>query len=301
MKDDPFRLSVFEIGGGKVVWPARAERAPASIPGADSLQNREGTPAPEGTVRPFHEATPGLISLFPRVSLSLPPVKSYADAQLDDTQNLPRNALRWSPPLRFSVRARTSIPAPLGTFGFGFWNDPFSLSLGMGGAARKLPSAPQCAWFFYGSPPLDLPLAEGVPGNGWKAATLRFRNIPSPLLAPIAVGGVALASLPPLRKWALAQARRVYRAEERVLSIDPSQWHTYVIEWRPASAGFFVDGAEILLSMHPPLPPLGLVLWIDNQYAVASAEKGFGFGVLPIAREQTLELEAARIETGIPA
>jgi hypothetical protein len=301
MKDDPFRLSVFEIGGGKVVWPAGTDPRADPAPNVGSPPADEGILPPNDAHEPSGAAKPGRISLFHQALLTLPPVKTYADAQLDDTQTLRRHTLRWRPPLRFSVRARTSIPAPLGTFGFGFWNDPFSLYLGMGGAARKLPSAPQCAWFFYGSPPLDLPLADGVPGWGWKAATLRFRNIPSPVLAPIAVGGVLLASLPPLRRWALAQARRVYKSEERLLPIDPSQWHTYGIEWRPDSAAFFVDGVEVLHSMHPPLPPLGLVLWIDNQYAVASAEKGFGFGVLALEREQTLELEAARIETGIPA
>ncbi len=305
MMDDSFQLSVFEIGGGKVVWPAGAD-SPAGrgfhpLPGSESRPAREGTNLPADASGPAGAATTGTVALFPRALLTLPPVKSYADAQLDDTQTLRRHALRWRPPLRFTVRARTSIPAPLGTFGFGLWNDPFSLYLGMGGAARKLPSAPQCAWFFYGSPPLDLPLAEGVPGSGWKAATLRFRNIPSLMLAPVAAGGVMLASLPPLRRWALAQARRFYQAEERLLPMDPSQWHTYTIEWRLSSVGFFVNGVEMLRSMHPPLPPLGLVIWIDNQYAFASAEKGFGFGVLPLARGQALELETARIETGIPA
>jgi hypothetical protein len=301
MKDDPFRLSVLEIGGGRVRWSAGEAARAECTPSTGSPPADEGILPPNDALEPSGAARPGMISLFHRALLTLPPVKTYADAQLDDTQNLPRGSLRWRPPLRFSVRARTSIPAPPGTFGFGFWNDQFSLSLGMGGAARKLPSAPQCAWFFYGSPPLDLSLADGVPGWGWKAATLRFRNIPAPVLAPIAVGGVVLVSLPPLRRWALAQARRVYRAEERLLPIDPSQWHTYAIEWHLPSVGFFVDGVEVLRSFHPPSPPLGLVLWIDNQYAVASAEKGFGFGVLALEREQTLELEAARIETGIPA
>jgi hypothetical protein len=203
--------------------------------------------------------------------------------------------------LRFSVRARSSIPDPPGTFGFGFWNDPFSLSLGMGGAARKLPAAPQCAWFFYGSPPHDLPLAEGVPGSGWKVQTLAFRPLPSLILAPAAAGGVLLASLPPTRRWAFRQARRFYQAEERLLEIDPSAWHAYAVEWTAAAVRFFVDGAETLRSTHPPIPPLGLVLWIDNQFAVASSAKGFGFGVLRLDRGQTLELEDARIESPIPA
>jgi hypothetical protein len=298
MKENPFPLSALEIGGGRVLSPTGAAfPAPAAL----SPPTEEKAAPPDAASLPSGGAEPATIPILDRAMLCLPPVKSYADAQLDDTQNLPRARLRWRPPLRFSVRARTSIPAPLGTFGFGFWNDPFSLSLGMGGAARKLPSAPQCAWFFYGSPPLDLPLAEGVPGCGWKAATLRFRNIPVPVLAPAAFGGVLLASLPALRTRAFKFARRFYRAEERLLEIDPSQWHAYTIEWRAASVGFFVDGVEVLRSMHPPLPPLGLVLWIDNQYAVASPGKGFRFGVLELAREQSLELEAARIETGIPA
>jgi hypothetical protein len=236
-----------------------------------------------------------------RVTLRLPPASGYADSQLDDTQGRARRLFRWRPPLRFSVRARTSIPDPRGTFGFGFWNDPFSLSLGMGGAARKLPAAPQCAWFFYGSPPHDLPLAEGVPGSGWKAQTLSFTRLPTLMLAPVAAGGALLAAIPLTRRWAFRQARRFYRAEERLLAIDPSAWHAYAIEWLPSEVRFFVDGRETLRSADPPHPPLGLVLWIDNQYAVASPEKGFGFGVLPLEREQTLELADIRIEPPTPA
>jgi hypothetical protein len=294
MEDNPCLLSPLEIGGGKVAW------LPDPSGRESFAHDTRAIPSSRGAGSPGSAAS-AAIPLFQRALLSLPPVKSYADAQLDDTQRLPRGSLRWKPPLRFSVRARTSLTAPAGTFGFGLWNDPFSLSVGMGGAAHKLPAAPQCAWFFYGSPPLDLPLADGVPGSGWKAATLRFRSLPPWLLAPVALGGMALASLPPARRWAFAQARRFYRAEERLLPVDPAEWHTYAIEWSPSSAGFFVDNVEMLRSAHPPLPPLGLVLWIDNQYAVATAEKGFGFGVLALAQAQTLELEAAQIELGIPA
>ena len=298
MTTDRYPLSTYVVGGGRVLFPAAAA---GSTSGAASPPAGTGTAVPAASsVQPL-SAAPGTILIFDRAVFHLPPVKSYADAQLDDTQNIPRSRLPWRPPLRLSLRARTSIPDPLGTFGFGFWNDPFSLSLGMGGAVRHFPSAPQCAWFFYGSPPLDLPLAQGVPGCGWKAATLHCPRIPIPVLAPLALGGVLLASLPLLRRPAFAFASRFYRAEERLLGIDPSQWHTYTIEWRATSVGFFVDGAEVLRSMHPPSPPLGLVLWIDNQYAVASAGLGFGFGVLPLEKEQSLELDSVRIERGIPA
>ena len=237
----------------------------------------------------------------PDAVLRLAPTRAYADAQLDDTAGRARRDLLWRPPLRFSLRARASAAAPPGTFGFGFWNDPFSISLGQGGAARKIPAAPQCAWFFHGAPPLDLPLKPGVPGSGWKAATLRFRRVPMPLLAPLVAGGVLLASLPFLRRPLFACARAFYQAEETLLHSDPSAWHTYAIEWEAAQVRFFVDDSLVLQSAFPPHPPLGLVLWIDNQFAVASPAKGFGFGVLPLEAGQNLTLLNIRIERGSPA
>ncbi len=278
-------LRALEIGSGRVV---EADLQPApNRPTATASHAPGSTPASSGA-----EST----LLCGHALLRLSPTGAYADAQLDDTAGLARRNFRWQPPLRLSLRARISESVPLGTFGFGFWNDPFAVAFGQGGAARKFPTAPQCVWFFHGSPPLDLPLASGVPGCGWKAATLRSRVIPALLLAPLAAGAFALAGLPPARRWLFARARNFYQAEESLLSADPSGWHAYAVEWQPSFAAFSVDGREVLRSLHPPVGPLGLVLWIDNQYAVASAAKGFAFGVLPLEKEQSLELEEVRIE-----
>ena len=61
------------------------------------------------------------------------PGESYRLAQLDDDDNLRRQHFLWSPPLHLNFRARTSSSEIPGTWGFGLWNDPFSLSLGIGG------------------------------------------------------------------------------------------------------------------------------------------------------------------------
>jgi hypothetical protein len=233
--------------------------------------------------------------------LILPAGKGYADAQLDDTADAPREGLAWRPPLRFSLRARTSGPEPFGTFGFGFWNDPFTLSLGLGGAARRWPAMPQTAWFFYLSPPGDLVLDPAAPGTGWKAATLASRRLPPWLLAPLAAGGALLLAAPLIRRPAYSWAQKFFRAREAALAVDPSQWHEYVIEWRETEICFRVDGRLALHATHPPRPPLGLVLWIDNQYAVASPQRGFGFGVLPLAQSQWLEVAAVQVESPWPA
>ena len=234
-------------------------------------------------------------------SLTLPAGRTYADAQLDDTTGLSRGKFLWSPPLRFSIRARVQPAQPLGTFGFGFWNDPFTLSLGMGGAARKIPAAPQCAWFFHLSEPGDLPLATGVTGSGWKAATLTSSRMPAWFFLPAAAAGAVLSAMPPFRRIIFSAARRFYHAEEAMLQADPADWHEYVIEWRASQVAFQVDGQPVLLSRHSPAGPLGMVIWIDNQYAVASAEKGFRFGVLPLGVGQSLEIADLRIEAPLPA
>ncbi len=229
--------------------------------------------------------------------LVLPPVcKDYADAQIDDTQRLPRRRFRWSPPLLLTVQARASSAAPVGTLGFGFWNDPFTFSLGQGGAARRLPAPPRAIWFFYGSPPNDFAFCPGSPGCGWKAMSLSGPHVPSLVVLPAAAAAVALSRVPLARRFVLRAALASIRASEQVLPVALDGWHEYGLEWRPCEALFRVDGRVVLAAHNPPPPPLGFIAWIDNQYAVVSPEKGFGFGVLPTADAQWLEIRDLRLE-----
>ena len=211
--------------------------------------------------------------------------RAYADAQLDDYHGLPRSRFPDAPPARVSLRARASHPAPAGTLGFGFWNDPFSLS---GGVL----AAPNTVWFFYASPPSDMALVEGVPGRGWKAATLNAGRVPTMILAPAALAAIALTRLPGLGRPVMRTARRAVRAHETLLDdIALTEWHDYELDWQSDLAVFRVDGVERLRSPAPPHGPLGFVLWIDNQYAIASREGRFGFGLCEVKEEQWLEVE----------
>jgi hypothetical protein len=219
----------------------------------------------------------------------------YSDAQIDDYRNLSRRSFPWNPPVQMRLEARASTPHPQGTLGFGFWNDPFSLSLGQGGAARRLPASPQAVWFFYGSPPHDLALAPGVPGSGWKAAVLRTPRIPSLLLAPLALSAIALAQIPGLKQPVIRTALQFAHAEERLISRSLDEWHRYEIEWLENVTHFLVDGRTVLRTSVSPPAPLGFVAWMDNQYAIASPEGGFRFGVLPLAEEQWLEIRGVEV------
>jgi hypothetical protein len=232
-----------------------------------------------------------------RLSVPATDARHYLNAQLDNYhapagERVRRVPFVSAPPLQMSLRARASHAAPLGTLGFGFWNEPFSVT----GAVRGSPSV---AWFFYASPPSDMALVPGVPGHGWKAATLNMGRWPGLLMAPAALAAIGLTKIPGLERPVLDLARRFTRAHEAPLAdVALTEWHHYALDWQRDAAVFTVDGVERLRAPTPPRGPLGFVLWIDNQYAVASLEGRFGFGVLALPESQWLEVEGLSIEPG---
>jgi hypothetical protein len=208
----------------------------------------------------------------------------YCNAQLDDYHV--DDVMRWQPPVRLGVRARFSHGAEqlLGTAGFGFWNDP----LGMTGNKRL--RLPQAVWYFFASPPTDLAFALDVPGNGWKAATLDAATPLTLLLSPLApLAFVALRWGWLYRKlWPIAQ--RLWRIDERPLDMDLRQWHDYELTWTKHQVTWQVDGACTFRSTRAPKGPLGLVVWIDNQFMVATPHGRFRHGTLATG-PQWLEIE----------
>lgn len=81
-------------------------------------------------------------------------------------------------------------------------------------------------------------------------------------------------------------------AEDGVrLGVDVTAWHTYRLEWSPKRSVFRVDGDLVLETSVSPRPPLGLVIWIDNQYAAWRPDGKSGFGVLENTEPAWLEIE----------
>jgi hypothetical protein len=244
--------------------------------------------------------------------------EQYSNAQIDDYRGLPRSDFPWSPPLTLTVRARFSHPGPRlragcdcdfvyqpeasggpilsGTAGFGFWNDPFAPPGGPLEARRA--ALPRAIWFFYGSPPSNMKLALDTPGCGWKAATIDAATGPFLLLAPTAPVAVPLMHVGPLyrRLWPVGQ--RAIRVSEAAVDVDMTAWHTYAVQWRRRSARFLVDGLEILETGTPPRGPLGLVIWLDNQFMVVTPQGRFRHGLLAQPGRQWLEIDSVRIDPG---
>lgn len=220
--------------------------------------------------------------------------RRYADAQIDDYQSLPRRRFLWQPPLRLTVRARFSHPAGelRGTAGFGFWNDPFSMTW------TRAPTLPRAVWFFYASPPSDMKLDVDVPGHGWKAATLdALRPAVFPLL-PVAPLVALLMNLRPAYRALWPPIQRTICAREALIGADMTCWHTYALEWGSERACFAVDGTIALEDAPAPRGPLGFVMWLDNQYLVATPQGRLKWGVLDIPERQWMEVERLEIEAG---
>ncbi len=228
--------------------------------------------------------------------MSLPPGAAgrYRWAQLDDYLHLRRRDFAWQPPFRLALRTRVSAANLPGTWGFGFWNDPFNLSLGLGGTARRLPALPNCAWFFHASPPNYLSLRDDLPADGFLAATFASPCIPSLLLAP------ALAAAPLLAwrvssRWIRRQARRLVRQDAALVKCDPTGWHHYTLTCLPERVCFEVDDELCFETTFTPRGRLGLVIWIDNQYAAYPPDGGLRFGTLDAPQAAWLEVSDLEI------
>lgn len=224
------------------------------------------------------------------------PKGRYRVAQLDDYRDAPRSAFRWDPPLRLHLRARVSDATVAGTWGFGFWNDPFSMSMGIEeGATRRLPALPDAAWFFYASPSNHLALWDTHPAQGLLAATFSSVNIPPPLLA-LGLPVLPLLLWPPSAGVLRRLGRTFIREDAARLDIDPTVWHHYALVWRPDGVRFFLDGQVCFETDVVPQAPLGLVLWIDNQYAAFRPGDRLRFGSLPTANAASLIISDVTIE-----
>lgn len=248
-------------------------------------------------LKPLHTAN-AHIEAIPHgwnLRLSASQESKYQLAQLDNYHQLVRRDFGHQWPLTFALRARASHKDLPGTWGFGLWNDPFGLSLGFGGRAWRLPALPNAAWFFFASPQNHLALRTELPGSGQLAAVFRSPRIPSLLLAPAALA-LPMLALRPASRWLRKQTARLV-AQDAVslgLDLDPTIWHDYTLNWQSDFVEFTIDERVVLRTSISPRGPLGLVLWIDNQFAAWRPDGGIGYGVLP-TQDSWLEIQDLRL------
>jgi hypothetical protein len=79
------------------------------------------------------------------------------------------------------------------------------------------------------------------------------------------------------------------RGNERML--NTTDWHRYQLDWRASGVSFHLDEALVFESPVSAHAPLGVVIWIDNQYAAFTPEGKIGFGVLENPERAWLEIK----------
>jgi hypothetical protein len=225
---------------------------------------------------------------------------AYTNAQIDDYQHLSRQDFPWRPPLTLTVRARFSHPgahehnasAPFlnGTAGFGFWNDPFLMT------GLRTPALPRAIWFFYASPPSNMKLDLHTQGWGWKAATIDAARLPFLALSPTAPLAVPLMHVPFLYQTLWPVAQQVMNVNERMITAPMTWWHIYHLAWGERVARFSVDGRPLLVCNTPPRGPLGLVIWIDNQYMQVTPQGRIRHGLIGKGKEEWMEIDWLAVE-----
>jgi hypothetical protein len=225
--------------------------------------------------------------------LELPsgPKGNYRLAQLDDYAVLDRAGFAWQAPCSLSLEARAGTSATIpGTWGFGLWNDPFSLSLGMGGGVRRFPALPNAGWFFFASPPNYLSFRDDLPAQGNLAMTFRSPRWPAIALAA-AVPLLPIAAIPAFARLMRRVARRVIHQDSVDFHINLTEWHRYRIDWLPGGVSFFIDDACVLETVISPLGRLGVVIWIDNQYAALPPDGRLRYGTLENQESAWIEIK----------
>lgn len=243
----------------------------------------------------------GLVEVLPdggqRLSIPSGPAGEYRLAQLDDTQSHSRREFNWQPHCTLQLEARVSAADLPGTWGFGLWNDPFSSSLGLGGGTRQLPALPQTAWFFHASSANWLSLRDDLPANGFLAATFSSRRFSSLLYIP-AVLATPWLIWKVTARWIRRIARSWIKEDATSLNIDPTDWHSYQLDWLAGSVSFQVDGQTVLETTIAPHGRLGLVIWIDNQYAAFTPHGRLSYGTQANLEPGWLEIAGLQITSG---
>lgn len=243
----------------------------------------------------FPRTTPGAQALRSddawRLGIPTGPGGVYRWAQIDDYLHLKRAAFKWLAPVRLSLQARCSTQTHAGTWGFGLWNDPFSLSLGVRGTARRLPALPNCAWFFHASPPNHLTFQDDTPGSGMLAGVF---SAPPVGLFRLAAAGLTLplALLDKSAGLPRAALRRLIDESAAQIERDWTAWHAFEVDIRAQGVIFRIDGEVVQQAPVAPYGQMGLVVWIDNQYARFAPGERVRTGTLPAPAERFLEIKS---------
>ncbi len=212
-----------------------------------------------------------------RLSLQQTTGEAYSLAQVDNYMHLPRRRFPCMPPVQLSLEARVSNEGLPGTWGFGLWNDPFSLGIGGGGMQRVLPVLPNAAWFFYGSSRNYLSLRDDGAARGFHAGTYRSPRLPG-FFSLLGLPLIPFLFWPAASRWVRRITRLAVQEDSAGIDVSARSWHRYTLKWSPSDVQFLIDRDQVFRTSISPRGRLGVVIWIDNQFMHFGPDGRLGFG-----------------------
>ena len=75
-----------------------------------------------------------------------------------------------------------------------------------------------------------------------------------------------------------------------MINIQLTEPHIYQIDWLKDRVIFSIDDQTIHASPYSPHGKMGIVIWIDNQYAIVTPQGRFGWGLIEISEPQWIDL-----------
>lgn len=237
--------------------------------------------------RRWHAWTPNQAEIQPieagvRLALHQHDRMVYSDAQLDDYVE---HGLSWHAPVRLQLEARfLGDPQDfVGTAGFGWWNDPAGTGL------RRL-RLPQALWFFYAGAASQLELTANGAHNGWLAMSFVPRLGWCLGLLPLAPLALLLSQNAWFRqRCCLPLLQLALGVRSQSIKLSWNMWQQYQIDWYADRVEFWLDQQLVLKTASVPTSNLGLILWLDNQYAQVSP-RGIIRGGILAHQNQSLEI-----------
>lgn len=229
--------------------------------------------------------------------LEIPPGSPdrYRLAQLDDYGYVRRSKFKIQKKMKLELTARASNKKLPGTWGFGIWNDPLSMGILSSLRGFRWPAMPQAAWFFYAGPGSYLSLRNDLPAEGWIAST--FNSTRRSLLSlSMRLPLLPLIFIPSVNKKLRNYLSSIILQDAETIPVKVTEWNRYALVWEPERSIFKVNGEKVLDTKTSPNAPLGIVIWIDNQYAAWTPEGRIRYGMSGSSHPSWIELKNLLVE-----
>jgi hypothetical protein len=117
------------------------------------------------------------------------------------------------------------------------------------------------------------------------------------MLLAAGIFAAPLLFIRPVSKWIRTIAGKLISEDAKILELAPTQWHEYRLRWSPARVEFSVDGNTVFETGVSPKGPLGLVIWIDNQYAAWGPDGTLRMGVLANPHPAWMEISELEVKS----